>query len=533
MPKRLIIMLASALLAGSGTMISLVVSAGSQAQPIPFTARVVSSGTSPYAPGVTGRSLSHAAQVGDHSATVTDNWGGYIATSGANAFTRAQAVFVVPSLASCAPAENSSSVFWVGLDGWQNGTVEQAGVAADCNGGVPQYFAWWENVPLNSGIFSAVQVHPGDVVHAAVSYQGNSQYQLHVDDRTNDTGGTTTVSLPGAQNSSAECIAEDPSGANALLPYANFGTVSFSNCTVNNSPIGNYSPLSANTVNSQGTVVASTSALTGGTAFTVSRNTSTPAVTVPSPSPNGLATPVVGLAATPTGDGYWLANAYGGILPEGGAISYGSMAGAPLNSPIVHVVATSDGKGYWLVAGDGGTFAFGDAAFYGSMGGKQLNAPIVDIAPTPDGKGYWLVARDGGVFAFGDAAFLGSMGGTLLNKPVVGISADKQTGGYWMVASDGGIFAFRAPFFGSTASLTLNSPVLSMAPGANGAGYLMVAGDGGTFAFGDAAFHGSMGGQSLSTPIVDIDSDPSTGGYWMVNSAGSVYSFGAPFYGSA
>ena len=39
-----------------------------------------------------------------------------------------------------------------------------------------------------------------------------------------------------------------------------------------------------------------------------------------------------------------------------------------LNSPIVGMAATPTGKGYWLVAGDGGVFTFGDAHFYGSTG---------------------------------------------------------------------------------------------------------------------------------------------------------------------
>ena len=40
-----------------------------------------------------------------------------------------------------------------------------------------------------------------------------------------------------------------------------------------------------------------------------------------------------------------------------------------LNKPVVGMAATPDGKGYWLVASDGGVFTFGDAQFYGSTGG--------------------------------------------------------------------------------------------------------------------------------------------------------------------
>ncbi len=74
-----------------------------------------------------------------------------------------------------------------------------------------------------------------------------------------------------------------------------------------------------------------------------------------------------GMASLPKGNGYWLVDSTGAVHPHGAAVSYGSMAGKPLNSPIRHIVATSDGKGYWLVASDGGTFSFGDAGFFGSM----------------------------------------------------------------------------------------------------------------------------------------------------------------------
>jgi len=246
-----------------------------------------------------------------------------------------------------------------------------------------------------------------------------------------------------------------------------------------------------------------------------------------------LTTGAVGIAATPDGRGYWIADAAGGVQQFGDAVFAGSMAGQSLNSPINHIVATPDGGGYWLVAADGGTFSFGDAGFFGSTGGMQLKAPVVDIAPTPDGGGYWLVASDGGVFAFGDAAFKGSMGWAQLNSPVVGVSVDSKTGGYWMVASDGAVFAFGSGFFGSGAAVGPHLPIIGIAPVANGTGYWFVAPDGGIFAFGSAAFRGSAGGIPLAAPIVGMASDPATGGYWLVASDGGVFAFGAPFFGSA
>ena len=135
----------------------------------------------------------------------------------------------------------------------------------------------------------------------------------------------------------------------------------------------------------------------------------------------------------------------------------------PLNRPVVGMAATPDGRGYWEVASDGGLFAFGDARFYGSTGSLPLNQPVVGMAATPDGRGYWLVASDGGLFAFGDAAFYGSMGGQPLNRPVVGMAANGGHG-YWLVASDGGHLRLRRrPFYGSTGSLAWSQPVVGMA----------------------------------------------------------------------
>src|SRR5439155_1452452 len=90
----------------------------------------------------------------------------------------------------------------------------------------------------------------------------------------------------------------------------------------------------------------------------------------------------------------------GGIFTFGDARFFGSTGNLRLNQPIVGMAPTPSGNGYWLVARDGGIFTFGDARFLRSTGNPPLNHPIVGMAPTPAGDGYWLVATDGGIFAF-------------------------------------------------------------------------------------------------------------------------------------
>ena len=100
------------------------------------------------------------------------------------------------------------------------------------------------------------------------------------------------------------------------------------------------------------------------------------------------------MTADPTG-GYWTTTWLGVVTAHGGAPTFGSPAqsGIKLAKPIVGMAATPDGQGYWLVATDGGVFSYGDAKFYGSTGAIHLNQPIVNMESTPDGRatGSWRV----------------------------------------------------------------------------------------------------------------------------------------------
>ena len=214
------------------------------------------------------------------------------------------------------------------------------------------------------------------------------------------------------------------------------------------------------------------------------------------------------------------------VTPLDGSTDAGDLAGLTLADEVVGMAATPSGGGYWLVATDGGVFAFGDAAFHGSTGDIDLDRPIVGMAATPTGLGYWLVASDGGVFTFGDAAFHGSMGGTPLAQPVVGMAATPSGLGYWLVAADGGVFTFGdATFHGSTGALTLAEPITAMASTSSGAGYWMLARDGGVFTFGDATFHGAGLDPSRRQDAMAIGADPA-GGYWILSGDGHVMTFG-------
>jgi hypothetical protein len=234
-----------------------------------------------------------------------------------------------------------------------------------------------------------------------------------------------------------------------------------------------------------------------------------------SPTQTHLAAPIVAMAATPDGDGYWLVGADGGVMSYGDARYFGGAGTLHLYGPIVAMAATADGGGYWLVGEDGGVFTFGDARYYG--GPTHVPEPIVGFAATPNGGGYWLVGSHGEVYAFGDASYYGSLGATNLhNLPVVAIASSYDGGGYWVVQGGGEVVPYGdAPRLGGMRG---HPPVAGIAVTSDGLGYWLVCDNGEVDAFGDAH---AFGGNNLAVPrppISAIVADPAGPGYWLLDS---------------
>ncbi|WP_298335985.1 hypothetical protein [Ferrimicrobium sp.] len=232
---------------------------------------------------------------------------------------------------------------------------------------------------------------------------------------------------------------------------------------------------------------------------------------------------VVAATPTPDGGGYWIVTRSGHVFAYGDAKYYGDtytdgltgLSGAkPLNAPIVGIAADPSGTGYWLVASDGGVFNFGSAPFLGSTytygvtgftGKRPLDAPVTSMVLDPSGTGYWLVASDGGVFNFGSAPFLGSsyslgytgLGGSKpLSAPIMGAVAAPSGNGIALVGQDGSTLNVgSAPSPGSVLDLGYTGPggknplpakVTSLVVNPNGSGYYAVLGNGKVLAIGGA-----------------------------------------------
>ncbi len=176
------------------------------------------------------RSL-HVGPAGDVTST---NWSGYAdtATSGAT-YTKVSANWTEPAV-TCT-SQQAITVFWVGIDGYTSGTVEQDGTLAWCSGGTATYYTWWEMYPSNPVQIVGSSVSPGDQISSSVVRSG-SQYTLTVTDSTHTANSfSLKQSCSTCQNSSAEWIVERPSGSGGLYPLANFGTFTFTRSKVTGS----------------------------------------------------------------------------------------------------------------------------------------------------------------------------------------------------------------------------------------------------------------------------------------------------------
>lgn len=151
------------------------------------------------------------------------NWSGFAAYNSGSA-TDVKGSWVVSSL-TCG-ATNTYSSAWVGIDGYNDGTVEQTGTEQDCINGQSSYYAWFEMYPKPSYKVN-LNVKAGDTVSAEVKYTGGGNFNLSL---VSSNGQTFSINQRSskARLQSAEWIMEAPYSG-GILPLANFGTANFMN----------------------------------------------------------------------------------------------------------------------------------------------------------------------------------------------------------------------------------------------------------------------------------------------------------------
>ncbi|MHB1846808.1 MAG: G1 family glutamic endopeptidase [Deltaproteobacteria bacterium] len=197
------------------------------------------------------------------SIATSPNWSGYIVPSTSSLITDASGEWTVPTL-DCSTTPNAGATTWVGIGGvslptgGSSGALLQTGVNTNCVNGIQEDEGWWEEFPTSPNhqfTYTGFSVSPGDIVSASVYQSGTGSWVTRVDDLTTgssgwmitgegwgvtidsgngvftDQGSAVDISYSGGYT--AEWIEEDYGQgiSGALMPFVDYGTVSFSGLT--------------------------------------------------------------------------------------------------------------------------------------------------------------------------------------------------------------------------------------------------------------------------------------------------------------
>ncbi|KAL5356937.1 peptidase A4 family-domain-containing protein [Aspergillus floccosus] len=164
----------------------------------------------------------------------SSNWAGAVLIG--TGYTAVTGEFTVPT--PSAPSGSSSSQqycasAWVGIDGDTCSTaILQTGVDFCVQGGRVSFDAWYEWYPDYAYDFSGITISAGDKIRVTVDATSKTAGTATVENLT--TGKTVTHTFTGGVDGNlceynAEWIVEDFEQNGSLVPFANFGTVTFSN----------------------------------------------------------------------------------------------------------------------------------------------------------------------------------------------------------------------------------------------------------------------------------------------------------------
>ncbi|KAJ8468942.1 hypothetical protein ONZ51_g9323 [Trametes cubensis] len=160
---------------------------------------------------------------------LTTNWAGAVLIAEPNTYIAATGSFIVPT-----PREPSggtgfhSASIWVGIDGDTcRSAILQTGIDITVSDGTISYDAWYEWFPSPTSDFAGFTIRAGDNISATVIADSlTSGTATLINYSTGQEVTKILTSQPALCLENAEWIVEDYS-MGGLVPFANFGTVTF------------------------------------------------------------------------------------------------------------------------------------------------------------------------------------------------------------------------------------------------------------------------------------------------------------------
>ncbi len=186
----------------------------------------------PRRPGPSGKS--NEATVGNITNSTSSNWSGYAITSSNDPFTAEEvlAQYSVPpaqqAFGTCNGGWDYGSA-WVGVDGFSNGVVFQAGIEFDayCGGDVPQtlYSTWFEWYPNGESRISNFPIDKGDLVRVYIWNTNTTTGETYIVNYTKNAAVGLAFSAPSGYpetGNSVEWIVERPGVSGGLATLTNY-----------------------------------------------------------------------------------------------------------------------------------------------------------------------------------------------------------------------------------------------------------------------------------------------------------------------
>jgi len=159
----------------------------------------------------------------------SSNWAGAILIG--SGYKSVTGTFTVPS-----PSSTGSGAAWVGIDGDTCETaILQTGIDWTRSGSKTTYDAWYEWYPDYSYDFSGITLAAGNTIKVTVTATSKTGGTAVVENVSTGKTVTHTFSGEGSEGSlcetNAEWIVEDYEEGSSLVPFADFGTVTFTGCS--------------------------------------------------------------------------------------------------------------------------------------------------------------------------------------------------------------------------------------------------------------------------------------------------------------
>ncbi|GJE96325.1 peptidase G1 domain-containing protein [Phanerochaete sordida] len=203
----------------------------------------------------------------------TANWAGAVLNADAGTWATVEGTFTVPIPGPAPGQTQGGASAWVGIDGDSCGTaILQTGVDFNYFDGEVSYDAWYEWYPEAAYDFDEMIINPGDSITAIVeTVTSTLGYAWLINNNSGQEVGIELASGVPLCEQDAEWIVEDFEVAGGLVPFADFGTVTFTGAVAGTNFDTSAGPAGATIIDiEQGAVL--TSASVTGSSITVTYN---------------------------------------------------------------------------------------------------------------------------------------------------------------------------------------------------------------------------------------------------------------------